>query len=170
MRTISFIALAAALHVPPVFACSVDELKKVAEDQLDRLPSSMVHEPEARNGESNASAMWQMFEGQSGTPHSFVFTYFGHIGQTKVRLSFLNRRDFVIVETKIGYAEPVTAENRSGKFKVEAPQFYFFCDGRLKLPPGTPDAAEITEKTNAWRKELTEGAGLLKQEFARIPE
>jgi len=169
MRAMFFVALAAALQVHSASACSIDELKKIASDPLDRLPSGIMHEPDVNNGEGDVGGMWQMFEGENGTPHSIVLTYLRETGQLKVRMSFLNRRDFVVVATDIRYDEPTFAPNRKEGFKVNPPQYYFFCDNQLVLPPGVSDAAKMTESANIWKKDIAESAGLLKQEFERIP-
>lgn len=163
-------ALAAAMCASSALGCPIAELKKVADDHLDRLPASAEHEPEG-NAEApdGGGGAWQMFQGENGKPHSIVFTYLGESGQMKVRMSFLNRRDFVAVETEIDYEQPVFGPDATGRFKIKPLQYYFFCDGQLQLPAGTPDAAKIEERASYWKKRITESTGLLKQEFERIP-
>jgi len=161
----ALIALVAAMHIPPAFGCSVDTLKKVSQDMLDHLPSGIQHEF-VNEKWSAEGGDWQMFEGESGTPHSIVVTLMGESGQSKIRISFLNRRDFVITHTSIDYAERITAENRSGNFKVQTPLSYFFCDGELQGPVN----AETAEAANRWKKWFFEEAEMLKPEIQRVPE
>lgn len=164
MRASFLIALVVAAYAPAASACSIDALKKIAADHLDRLPSGAQHDfvdPD----EPQTGGTWQVFEGESGTPHSVVVAWLGESGQTKFKFSFLNRRDFVITEMRIDYDEILA---RNGRFKVRAPRYYFFCDGELQ------DSAEITtemrDRANHEKKRLFESTGLLKQEIDRVPK
>ena len=85
-------------------------------------------------------------------------------------MSFLNRRDFVVVHTRIEYNKPYLGPGGDGTFKIEPPEYYFFCAGQFQIPAGTPEGTKAAEKANVWKNTMSESTGLLKQEFDLIPE
>jgi len=169
MKALPFLALAAAMYISPASSCSIDELKKVAAEHLEILPSDEKHSF-VRPDWSTEGGSWQMFEGGNGTPHSIVVTFMGETGRTKVRISFLNRGDFVISATSIEYAEWITDPNRTGKFKIEPTKHYFFCDSTPLIPPGTENPSEVLKEANRWKTLFFEEADMLKAEIQRVPE
>src|SRR5688572_12634988 len=111
MRTMAVIALVAGMHTSSALACSIDALKKIADRPLERLPSSREREfaPDDPPTESPGGT-WQVFEREDGTPHSILLVIRNELGQDKIRLSFSNRRDYVITVTPIGYLDRLQNE------------------------------------------------------------
>jgi hypothetical protein len=173
MRATVFIALMALMQVSSALGCSIDEMKKLADDHLERLPSSPARafaDPDPSTPSEGGGVSWQIFERASGVPHSIVTEIRHELGQDKIRISFLSRRDFVISETKILYAERVMEkEERTAKYLTGPPNHYFFCDEKLQIPAGMADPGEITRRALYW-KEWIFKADELKPELQRIPE
>lgn len=169
IRTVSLLALITAMHVSSAFGCSIDALKKIAEDHLDRLPASAEHEF-VNHDWSSEGGSWQMFGGESGTPHSIVMKLLGETGQRRLRTSFLNRKDFVIVDTDIDYAGNIADKDWKGDFKVKPPQYYFFCDAKLQIQSNAANSSKFVEEANNWKKLIFEEADMLKSALERIPE
>ncbi len=169
MRGLAFIIFATAMQVQSTFACPIEELRKIADDHLDRLPSNLEREF-GEKGEGQDGGAFQMFEGEGGTPHSLVLTFLGETGQTKVRLSYLNRRDVVVVETEINYDYPDIEGNRSERFKVNSPRYSFFCDDEWQFSTGTSNIPETAERATHWKNYIAKSTGDMRLEFERIPE
>jgi hypothetical protein len=167
MRMSLFVVLVAAVPVSSAFGCSIDALQKLSETHLERLPSGVEHDLESVR--TTEGAHWQTFERENATPHSIVATLFGETGQAIIQISFMNRKDFVIVETQIHYAEPIVAQNRSGRFTVDPPIYSFFCDGTLQEPSGAL-SSQARNEANRSKAIFFEATGFLKQELERIPE
>lgn len=117
MRGISLIILAAAMQMRPALACSFDDLKKVADERLEYLSSLPVQKfPKDPAPDTDAGLdTWQVFEGEKGTPHSFVIMSYDSAGFGTVRASFVNRHDYVILSFYAVDAERLPEEYREGK-------------------------------------------------------
>ncbi len=173
MKAIPLIALASAVYASPAFGCSIDMLKKLAEEHLERFPSNAEREfapPADPRQQDSAGGSWQVFERESGTPHSIVVTDRNELGRQIIRISFLNRRDFVIIETPMLYADRVqTREERTGKFLIGSSESYFFCGGEPEVPLGVPEREQILSKARDLQKSIFEDDEL-KQDLARLPQ
>lgn len=124
----ALIALVAGMYTSSALACSIDALKKIADEPLESLPSSREHEfaPDDPPTESPGGS-WQVFERENGTPHSILLVIRNEYGQDKIRLSFSNRRDYVITETAIWYLDRIQEEGeRTGEYQIGKPHWYFF--------------------------------------------
>lgn len=171
MRSLLFIALLASLPASAAFGCSIDQLKVIAEDHLERFPSGSEREFAVARGEyfEGGGGSWQVFERESGVPHSIVIEMRNQLGKNKLRISFLNRKDFVITEVSILYADRVMEkDDRTGKYIIGSPSTYYFCDGQQQMPADEADG-KTASNGNYW-KDWLEKAHDFKPDLQRIPQ
>lgn len=166
-----FALLSTVLLVAAAHACSVEELRKLADEPLDRLPYSSDHDIDSWKF-STEGGSWKMFERESATPHSIVITYLGEFGQVKDRISFLNRHDFVGVTTEIDYTAPIYDKNWSGKFKVKPSEYVYFCGDKVVFPPDLSAEKQVQMAADAqkFKHHIFEELTMLKPELDRVPD
>jgi hypothetical protein len=173
MKALSLIALAIVVYTPSAFGCSVDTLKKIAEEHLERFPSAPERQfapPTNPRELDGAGGSWQVFERESGVPHSIVVKQRQELGQDIIRVSFLNRHDFIITRTSVLYADSVqTKEERTGKYLIGAATHYFFCEGKPVVPADTKNPDNVIDAAGALQKSIFED-GELKADLARVPQ
>jgi hypothetical protein len=172
MNTASTAAFVAVMLIgSAACACSVEELRKLLDDHLERLPGGREHEVGSWKFSAEGGS-WQMFERENATPHSIVITYMGETGQAKERISFLNRHDFAIAKTQIDYAQPMYDPKWAGDFKVEPSQLFFFCENKPVAPADLNAAEEamLTSEAEKIRHHIFDDLTMLKVVLDRVPE
>lgn len=175
MRTISFITLVAVMHASSALGCSIDMLKKAAEEHLEGLPSGPEREfaPSPPGEREGGGGSWQVFEDESGAPHSIVVTIRHELGQDRVRISFIKRGDFVIVSRGFYYAHSVRAteeERPERKYIMGSSGRYFFCDYKPQTLADAPDDLMRLSEAIYWQDQLFANESELKQDIQRVPE
>lgn len=173
MKAISIVALVAIAYAPPAFGCSVDALTKISEEHLERFPSDPEREfapPTNPRELEGPGGSWQVFERENGVPHSIVVKQMHELGQDIIRVSFLNRSDFVITRVPVLYAESVqTKEERTGKYLIGSPTHYFFCGGKPEVPADAKNSDNFIAAARRLQKSIFEDKEL-KQDLGRIPQ
>jgi hypothetical protein len=122
-------------------------------------------------GRTSEGGSWQVFNRENATAHSVVVTAMGEFGQTKHRVSFLSRRDFVIVETEIDYFEHVADPNRTDRFKIQPSQYFFFCDNKVQTGDNLPPAEQMKIASDAYKAKdfLFDEIGVMKPILEKLP-
>ena len=173
MKAISLVSLVAVAYAPSDFGCSVDTLRTISEEHLERFPSNPEREfapPTNPRELEGPGGSWQVFERENGVPHSIVVKQMHELGQDIIRVSFLNRNDFVITKTPVLYAESVqTKEERTGKYLIGTVTHYFFCEGNPVVPADTKNPDNFIDAARDLQKWIFQDSDL-KPDLARVPQ
>jgi len=175
MRVMSLIVLAAAMQMQPVWACSFDDLKKVADERLEYLrPNSGQAFPEETGNTTDGHwDTWQVFEGEQGTPHTLVVTGGNLYALEVVRVSFVNRHDYAVLTSHSMDGERFDEEITQGKrYLFGGRSVTYYCGDKLQVPPqGTvpPVGTKFDTDGDSSRDDIF-NHDALKPQIARVPE
>lgn len=137
------LASMAAMTVGSVEACPIEELVQINKEPLraeSRVEVSVTRQQSTEGGQ------WQIYFRANGTLHSIIRLDLGETGQKELRVSFLDRRNFVVVSTTRYYDAPIEPL-KDVKIESEITKLYFFCDEMVYLPVVTGDEMEAARES-----------------------
>lgn len=130
---LALLAVSLATGTVPAAGCPLDRIEAALSSstaglkQLDREVSDV---------QSTEGGIWQIFRERDGRIHSIVRIDGGESGRNETRLSVVNRRTYGIAATRIDYLRHAFIEDAApNAIARRTTDYYFFCDGKLYLPP-----------------------------------
>lgn len=113
-------------------SCPLDRLRQIVKEPLTGYE---VREVAAAERRSTEGGVWRLYFHSNGQLHSVVRIDFGETGQWNARISFIDARNFGIVDRVLRYDLPISP-NRSVQIADESSTTYLFCDyDKLVIAP-----------------------------------
>ena len=117
--------------------CPLGEIEKALSSSLDGLKKL---ERDVTDVQSTEGGMWEIYREKDGRVHSIVRIDGGESGMGERRLSTVSRKAYGIAVTRADYMRHAFLEDQGpNATAARKTDFYYFCDGKLYLPPA--DAA-----------------------------
>lgn len=138
----SLFGMSAAIWPAAATSCPLGELDRLAGMALDGLTRVELEEQVSRSTEG---AAWDVYLTPDGRLHSLSTTIYNHGSQRQERISFLNKREFVIVSRAQEYNKSIVDQDRAHialEIVLDETERYYFCGGDVYVPhavdPGDP--------------------------------
>ncbi len=130
--------------------CSIASLEKLIVPATAMHPQSAAGEPVNDNRadapNNSDEPKWSIWDGEFDTPRSVTIRLLSRNGEMIVRVSFLDRHNYVMSETLFDYPDNINVlleQKRPITVSPGRSRHLFFCADRLQVPSGTStDAAE----------------------------
>ena len=128
---------AAALLVTSLAAgaaeCPLGDIEKALSSSLDGLKKL---ERDVTDVQSTEGGVWQIYRENDGRVHSIIRIDGGESGMGERRLSTLSRKAYGIAVTRVDYMRHAFLEDQGpNATAARKTDYYYFCDGKLYLPP-----------------------------------
>ena len=132
VRTAVFAMIASA--TPALADCALDKIEAALAAPLDGLKRLDRDVSESQSTEGGA---WIIYREKDGRVNTITRIDGGESGRQETRLSVVNRKTYGIASTRIDYMRHAFVEDAGPNAIVgRKTAYYFFCDGKLYLPPG----------------------------------
>jgi hypothetical protein len=133
MRISACLFVFMALSAPALADCPVDRIETALGSSVDGLKKL---EREVTDVQSTEGGIWNIYREADGRVHSVVRIDGGESGMSERRLSVVNRKTYGIAVTRVDYLRHAFVEDAGPNGTARrTTDYYYFCDGRLLLPP-----------------------------------
>jgi hypothetical protein len=144
MRTFVTAVLLIIAATPAVAAeCAVDRIEQALAAPLDKLKQI---EREVTDVQSTEGGVWRIYREADGRVHSIIRIDGGESGMSERRLSAVNRRSYGIAATRVDYLRHAFIDDGGPNGTAKrTTSYYYFCDGKLYLPPADYFMGDLTQ-------------------------
>lgn len=155
MRLPIAMILAVGLAAPALAECPVGEIEKALTVPLDGL--KMTEKP-VTDIQSTEGGIWRIYKDAAGTVETLIRLDGGESGMNEYRLSIVSPGAYGISALRVDYLRHAFVDNGGPNGTARrSTSFYYFCDGKVFLPPpeyGTAALAGYTEEAAANQKRM----------------
>ena len=132
---ITFALACLLLAATPVQAgdCALGRIEAAMTAPLDGLKKL---ERDATDAQSTEGGQWHIYREADGRVNTIMRVDGGESGMGERRLSIVNRQTYGIAVTRVDYMRHAFAEGAGPNATAKrTTDYYFYCDGKLYLPP-----------------------------------
>ena len=155
MRLQLAMILAVGLAAPALAECPVGEIEKALTAPLDGLKMT---EKSVTDIQSTEGGVWRIYKDAAGKVETLIRLDGGESGMNEYRLSIVAPGAYGISSLRVDYLRHAFVDNGGPNGTARrSTSFYYFCDGKIFLPPpeyGTAALAGYTEEAAANQKRM----------------